>query len=235
VFGPINNLAFVAIKMGRRQGGPSRTGSKEGAYLNGYVTDPAAANGKTLAVEARQGDLTHIDVIDTATLTRNKVTDGVNDRYPIWEPNSQRLFFVRDRALMSLSIDDKTIAKLETSSRVDQLLTLSKKGDELAVVFRGPDRDVAGQSVVYLLELDRGFKQRAFAVLVGSPLWDALRQNPPSDGRFVDIIGQHQLVIKSANQTNDSGLSICGSPVTAFGGAAWSPDGSQIAVSLPAH
>jgi hypothetical protein len=32
-------MAFVAIKMGRRQGGPSRTGVKEGAYLNGYVAD----------------------------------------------------------------------------------------------------------------------------------------------------------------------------------------------------
>ena len=36
---PINSLAFVAIKMGRRQGGPSRTGSEEGAYLDRYVTD----------------------------------------------------------------------------------------------------------------------------------------------------------------------------------------------------
>jgi len=32
-------MDFVAIKMGRRQGGPSRTGVKEGAYLNRYVTD----------------------------------------------------------------------------------------------------------------------------------------------------------------------------------------------------
>ena len=30
---PINNMAFVAIKMGRRQG------ARSGAYLNGYVTD----------------------------------------------------------------------------------------------------------------------------------------------------------------------------------------------------
>jgi hypothetical protein len=29
----------VAFKMGRRQGDPSRTGSREGAYLNRYVTD----------------------------------------------------------------------------------------------------------------------------------------------------------------------------------------------------
>jgi len=32
-------MAFVAIKMGRRQGGPSRTGGRSGAYLNRYVTD----------------------------------------------------------------------------------------------------------------------------------------------------------------------------------------------------
>jgi hypothetical protein len=32
-------MAFVAIKMGRRQGGPSRTGSRSGAYLKRYVTD----------------------------------------------------------------------------------------------------------------------------------------------------------------------------------------------------
>jgi hypothetical protein len=32
-------MAFVAIKMGRRQGGPNRTGGKSGAYLNRYVTD----------------------------------------------------------------------------------------------------------------------------------------------------------------------------------------------------
>ena len=32
-------LSGVAIKMGRRQGGPSRTGNKEGAYLNRYVTE----------------------------------------------------------------------------------------------------------------------------------------------------------------------------------------------------
>ncbi|HXM04423.1 MAG TPA: hypothetical protein VN939_17565 [Chthoniobacterales bacterium] len=32
-------MAFVAIKMGRRQGGPSRTGGKSGTYLNRYVTD----------------------------------------------------------------------------------------------------------------------------------------------------------------------------------------------------
>jgi len=33
-------MAFVAIKMGRRQGGPSRTGGgMSGAYLNRYVTD----------------------------------------------------------------------------------------------------------------------------------------------------------------------------------------------------
>jgi hypothetical protein len=35
----MNNMAFVAIKMGRRQGGPSRTGGMSGAYLNRYVTD----------------------------------------------------------------------------------------------------------------------------------------------------------------------------------------------------
>jgi hypothetical protein len=32
-------MAFVAIKMGRQQGGPSRTGGKSGAYLDRYVTD----------------------------------------------------------------------------------------------------------------------------------------------------------------------------------------------------
>jgi hypothetical protein len=32
-------MAFVAIKMGRRQGGPNRTGGNSGAYLNRYVTD----------------------------------------------------------------------------------------------------------------------------------------------------------------------------------------------------
>jgi hypothetical protein len=32
-------MAFVAIKMGRRQGGPSRTGGMSGAYLDRYVTD----------------------------------------------------------------------------------------------------------------------------------------------------------------------------------------------------
>jgi hypothetical protein len=36
----MNNMAFVAIKMGRQQGGPSRTGGKSGAYLNRYVTIP---------------------------------------------------------------------------------------------------------------------------------------------------------------------------------------------------
>jgi hypothetical protein len=35
----MNNMAFVAIKMGRRQGGPSRTGGMSGAYLRRYVTD----------------------------------------------------------------------------------------------------------------------------------------------------------------------------------------------------
>jgi len=34
-----NGWAFVAIKMGRRQGGPSRTGGKSGAYQNRYATD----------------------------------------------------------------------------------------------------------------------------------------------------------------------------------------------------
>src|ERR1700682_6621382 len=34
-----NSMHFVAIKMGRRQGGPSRTGGGSGAYLNRYVTD----------------------------------------------------------------------------------------------------------------------------------------------------------------------------------------------------
>src|ERR1700676_3480334 len=32
-------MYFVAIKRGRRQGGPSRTGGGSGAYLNRYVTD----------------------------------------------------------------------------------------------------------------------------------------------------------------------------------------------------
>ena len=32
-------MTFVAIKIGRPQGGPSRTGGKSGAYLNRYVTD----------------------------------------------------------------------------------------------------------------------------------------------------------------------------------------------------
>jgi hypothetical protein len=32
-------MTFVAIKMGRRQGGPSRTGARSGAYLERYVTD----------------------------------------------------------------------------------------------------------------------------------------------------------------------------------------------------
>src|ERR1700736_4817053 len=34
-----NSMHFVAIKMGRRQGGPSRTSGGSGAYLNRYVTD----------------------------------------------------------------------------------------------------------------------------------------------------------------------------------------------------
>src|SRR6202011_376993 len=36
---PRNSWAFVAIKMGRRQDGPSRTGGRSGAYLNRYATD----------------------------------------------------------------------------------------------------------------------------------------------------------------------------------------------------
>jgi hypothetical protein len=36
----MNNLAFVAIKMGRRPGGPSRTAGMSGAYLNRYVAIP---------------------------------------------------------------------------------------------------------------------------------------------------------------------------------------------------
>src|SRR3984893_2509897 len=36
---PRNSMYFVAIKMGRRQGGPSGTGGGSGAYLNRYVTD----------------------------------------------------------------------------------------------------------------------------------------------------------------------------------------------------
>ena len=36
---PEISIRFVAIKMGRRQGGPSRTGGNEGAYLDRYVTD----------------------------------------------------------------------------------------------------------------------------------------------------------------------------------------------------
>src|ERR1700680_4757082 len=32
-------MHFVAIKMGRRQGGPSRTGGGSGEYLNRYVID----------------------------------------------------------------------------------------------------------------------------------------------------------------------------------------------------
>jgi hypothetical protein len=39
VYGLTYNDDGVAFKMGRRQGGPSRTGSREGAYLNRYVTD----------------------------------------------------------------------------------------------------------------------------------------------------------------------------------------------------
>jgi hypothetical protein len=38
----LNLLGFVAFKMGRLRGGPSRTGVK-GANLDRYVTDPAAA------------------------------------------------------------------------------------------------------------------------------------------------------------------------------------------------
>jgi hypothetical protein len=35
---PRNNMSFVALKMGRRPGGPSRTGAR-GPYLKRYVTD----------------------------------------------------------------------------------------------------------------------------------------------------------------------------------------------------
>jgi len=36
---PRNNMTFVAIKMDRRQGGPSRTGGRRAHILNRYVTD----------------------------------------------------------------------------------------------------------------------------------------------------------------------------------------------------
>jgi hypothetical protein len=42
VYRLLNPLGFVAFKMGRLRGGQSRTDAK-GAYLNRYVTDPAAA------------------------------------------------------------------------------------------------------------------------------------------------------------------------------------------------
>jgi len=38
VYRLLNPLGFVAFKMGRRQGGPSRTGTR-GRYLKRYVTD----------------------------------------------------------------------------------------------------------------------------------------------------------------------------------------------------
>jgi hypothetical protein len=38
----LNPLSFIAFKMGRLRGGPRRNGAK-GAYLDRYVTDPAAA------------------------------------------------------------------------------------------------------------------------------------------------------------------------------------------------
>src|SRR3984893_15981239 len=48
-----NNMYFVAIKMGRRQGGPSRTGGRSGAYLNRYVTDEQRVRRPTFVATIR--------------------------------------------------------------------------------------------------------------------------------------------------------------------------------------
>jgi hypothetical protein len=43
-------MAFVAIKMGRRHGGPSRTGGMSGAYLNRYVPIPQPRGSRPISI-----------------------------------------------------------------------------------------------------------------------------------------------------------------------------------------
>src|SRR5271157_3680362 len=52
---PRNSIYFVAIKMGRRQGGPSRTGGRSGAYLNRYVTDEQRSHRPIFIATLRAG------------------------------------------------------------------------------------------------------------------------------------------------------------------------------------
>src|SRR5579863_5620715 len=52
-------MAFVGIKMGRRQGGPSRTGGRSGAYLDRYVTDEQRSR-RPIFIETLQAWGSHV-------------------------------------------------------------------------------------------------------------------------------------------------------------------------------
>ena len=78
-------MAFVAIKMGRRQGGLSRTGGKSGAYLNRYVTDEQRRRGPFSSqpsghvvswLRVARSLRIHSDTLVARALKNSQLTDG---------------------------------------------------------------------------------------------------------------------------------------------------------------
>jgi hypothetical protein len=86
---PVTNLAFVAIKMGRRQG------ARSGAYLNGYVTDEQRSR-RPIFITAHRAVVSwlffhvarslriHSDMLVARALKNSQLTDGEKPCY-LWD------------------------------------------------------------------------------------------------------------------------------------------------------
>src|ERR1700730_3247976 len=92
--------------MGRRQGGPSRTGGGSGAYLNGYVTDEQRSRRPIFIATLRAGaSCLFFRVARSTRMTQ------------IWALRSRVEKQPTDRRQNTSYFGDRTLAQVETGRR----------------------------------------------------------------------------------------------------------------------
>ncbi|HEX8189448.1 MAG TPA: DPP IV N-terminal domain-containing protein, partial [Pyrinomonadaceae bacterium] len=191
-----------------------------------HQKDPAwSADGKYVAYSSAQRGLWEIYRADADGSNQMGLSDGLAvgavDDWPSWSPDGEKIVFVRNRQLWTVSRDGGTAVKLSTGSDQDEQPAWSPDGTKIAFV-----RDYSSATAqIWVMDAD-GSNQRNLTntdwPFSRFPAWSP-------DGSKIAFQRWNDIWVMDADGSNQTQITFAASG--GYSKPEWSPDGTRLVVT----
>jgi len=189
-----------------------------------YLSPTWSSDSKKIALIVNQGGKWKIAWVGIQDKKLQVVTEGHDDN-PFWAPDGKNIIFLRNDHLQVVNVESMRVKAIDGPPQVDQIIGVSTSARNVVqVIYEAPNPYTSETKEVYMLELDRQFKQKSRTILVNNPGWFLINAVSPSGDKIV-YSQDNALLISSIDGKEKERLF---EDNNKYYEAAWSPDGNKI-------